>query len=243
MGSQIRIGVVDGKETLIDGAKRLSAVVQSDIPAVFSVTKINFDNEESLNKDFIAFGVFGKRRTLLNALEAIDERGALDGLGGKKTAMGRAVGIIARDFVLNDKFKMPSRIIAEAAMEYSTCIEKMFEWGRVTIGGSTRGIYKSVVLAVALVTIRHCEQKAQHFWPRVVDGVGLAVGDSRLLLRDFIMRPQQGGSAIMCDVMTKTIGAWNHFYDNGFKPMSRLKGNVSVPHIEGTPYPLRNKGE
>jgi hypothetical protein len=177
------------------------------------------------------------------AKDSIAEMDSVFWLGGKKTAMGRAVGIIARDFVLNDKFKMPSRIIAEAAMEYSTCIEKMFEWGRVTIGGSTRGIYKSVVLAVALVTIRHCEQKAQHFWPRVVDGVGLAVGDSRLLLRDFIMRPQQGGSAIMFDVMTKTIGAWNHFYDNGFKPMSRLKGNVSVPHIEGTPYPLRNKGE
>lgn len=151
---------------------------------------------------------------------------------------GAACKLIAGDF--KPQFQALTRSLDDqvAAVE---------EWGEIIriyldlLNGAQKPLdkrmFRSAVMGVALVTLRHQTDKAREFWRHVALNDGLRAGSPAQTLVNSLIGP--GSESWRCtapEQARKVAACWNAFYEG--RDMARVKpASISVPiTILGTPY-------
>ena len=96
---------------------------------------------------------------------------------------------------------------------------------------------RAAVMAVALVTIRHTGTDAEEFWMQVAMGSGLARGDTRLTLHQFLR--EKSAKEYDAHVYARYIAAaWNASYEHRqLKTLKVHETSLDKPiRLEGTPH-------
>jgi len=234
-GSPIRFTYDNDKLTLVDGQHRLSAIVQSG--CTVPVTVIVSSNDAA--KEYALVDTIQQTRSSADALIALDEDAKEFGYTAL-TVYVSAVNVIARNF--SPRFDPVSRLItAKFFGEFKPQIAQCDEaFGAVGImqGTTSRGVFKSPPLAVALATAKHIERsKWEEFWVKVKTDDGLRLGDPRKRLHVYLSQPSNAGKTGQAQLLNATVKLWNAYMEG--RELQKLYLDGEMERIVGTPYPMQ----
>ena len=187
-GTLVRVATYQGRQLLIDGQHRLRAVVESNMPQVFTVLEVQSDTEDDVAWQYGNTDI-GMRRTasdLYSALELTEEFGLTktDVNYLSSALMFMSDGCIRIDGTSKSFHR--DDIVARMRI-YAPC---MREYVALIAGGEHRmrvAAMRGATLSIALLTLRFSTSLAERrgdpsvpdFWRGVVFDDGIQIGDPR----------------------------------------------------------------
>lgn len=249
-GTQIAFcHIPDGRYFLIDGYSRMNAIIESGVIVQFVVTHFDVDSIHDVAEIYMRLDQ-GRKRSLSDTYKAtglIDRTGLPDRTNVNQ--LGSATRWIENSF--NSRGK---RIAID---RHQTLIE---EWSPIYLDylDMITGVHmpehirkrftNSILISVALVTLKYAPEEAREFWSGVALDEGLSSGDPRKALLKFIDSFSTGRTKDHRDYMPslefmKYIARiWNAWYR--CEKLSRIRRSARVPgptDILGTPYTVGDK--
>lgn len=240
-GSVVRIVESEDGYVVTDGQHRLAAVKESGIPAPFVVVLSPLKADD----DYTRADQIAAIRNMAHNLKA---RGIGPEMSATVTgAFGSAIKIIHNGMKTDDMAALSKMsVINTTGVEYEDAMELLLDW---TVGikgrsSTSRGIYKSGVLAVALVTSKYQPEKAREFWSKAVMDDGLTrdnpikwMSDHLAQASSAVKKKGMSGSMIARSDMWASSLYWNnHFCDVELNEAFRPHKYKDYMGVNGTPF-------
>lgn len=234
-GTPIRLAYYNGHYTLTDGQHRLEAIARSG--QTTTVTIIVTEIDPSI--DYAAADQIAKARVDADAVKAIGQDKSMNLSGTMRATFLSALKVIKANFPLGAVDKYDPYELSEMETLYG----KEFQFLRSFFGNgtfvhtTTRGVYKTRVLAVALVTAKYVQpDRVKEFWEQVVLDDGLRQSDPRKVLHGHLSARSGDGERGRVSDQIAAATCWNYFVEG--KTLSKLYTDKKMPKIALTPYPL-----
>lgn len=237
-GTQLHFArLPDDEMVLLNGNHRTHAVAKADTTVAFQILVTDVPNYDALRTLYRRHDRTTANRTISDALfaEGIGER---HGLRKEiSAATFRAMSVIGNRFqghnkaaayFKSDEFKL-------AAAEDWWPVAELFQDAivKAPVVPVKNNLQKAGVCAVALMTFRHQEAKADAFWRGIANNDGLFEGDPRRAYLTYLAtRPRAGGSEVQ--TAKAAAVAWNAFFRDRKLHIVRLHSGPVV--ILGTPF-------
>lgn len=248
-GTQIRFSVHDGQERVIDGQHRLSAVIKSGIPQMFSV--LWMPEDPSASYGHLDIGLSRTAQDMYSAIQLSEETGIGKNLLSR---VAYAVKFIDGNFVASKtkSDKLSPYDQANLVRSYSKAAN---DFAEVTAGVPVEmrsGILRVATLSMALVTFRFATEslgaaKVEEFWGGVAFDDGLSIGDPRKTANRHILTTSMVGGSTAQGGSSKTMwpasysarylaNCWNAWVEGRQIKLTRVANDKSKMLLLGTPF-------
>lgn len=248
-GTQIRFSVYDGQYRIIDGQHRLSAVIKSGIPQMFSV--LWMPEDPSISYGHLDIGVGRTVQDMYSAIQLSEETGIGKDLLSR---VGSAVKFIDGNFVAakskSDKLSPDEQ--ANLIRSYSKAANNFAEVTAGVPAEMKSGISRVATLSIALVTFRFAAEslgtdKVEEFWIGVAFDDGLSIGDPRKTANRHILTTSMVGGSTAHSSSSKTMwsasysarylaNCWNAWVEGREIKLTRVANDKSKMLLLGTPF-------
>jgi hypothetical protein len=243
----IKFKVLNQRLILVNGQHRLQAIVAANTPAQMYVAFEHAETEAAVAQSYRALDS-GLSRSMMDKMATSDIAKSIGLSGRASVTVGAAVALIARglsstrtraDEVWQGSFEARLRSINRWA-------DEAYQFHEILRQG--KGMLKTrlevaPVQAIALITLRHQNEKATEFWSRVArdqisdtEGLINCTGEKQLV--DYVMSHHSRG--VDSNHFARVVSfCWNAYYEN--RRLNNLKGinwlNKENPvRIAGTPF-------
>jgi hypothetical protein len=235
-GSPIRLAHSDGRYVLTDGQHRLEAIASSG----HAVTLTVIVTEDDPRADYSKVDGLGRKRTLTELVRALGVDDSLQLPMSTNTVFHAALRVINGNFSVTKGGDMFPTQLAEMDVQYQDELRFLLSFlganAGMGKGMTTRGVFKSSVFAVALVTAKYVNRDTvKEFWDQVVRDDGLRANDPRKRLHNYLREPSGGGQKAHSINSIVTATCWNAYVDG--KALTRIHTDKKMPSIALTPYP------
>jgi hypothetical protein len=227
-----------GRLILVNGHHRMHAQILAASNILWSVVIHDCAGDHEVRGLYYRFDTNLRKRSSSNILSGI---GFADDAGLKKqtaTALWNSAPVILdglkfkryaqqeRSVLTDDRIVLCRQYLDEARfMETAIAAAPAF---------MRRKLMSVSVFALAMVTLKHCPEKAGTFWKGLCEDDGLTKGDPRkTLLAD--MQSRSGG--LLASSMMATAKAWNAHYQGRDLKIVKVTGH-HVP-VSGTPFTVQ----
>jgi len=244
-GSQFTFGLLpDGRRILVNGYHRAHAIISAETTVEVVVTIIPVANETELNGLYYRLDSVQRTRstqTIILASGLAEEHGVSPSVA---TAAYHACSIIANGLTyLSAGNEMPHLTTPDgrfkAALDWWPTIRVYSDALLPALPALKRRLINPSVMAVALVTLRYCPEKAIPFWSGIAANSGLERGDARLA---YVTRIQTYTFKKPLEALAISALAWNHYHAGTRITYLRLADNARIAP-NGTPYANRSAAQ
>jgi len=245
-GTQIRFSVGKDKTRIIDGQHRLSAVVKSNLPQVFSVLWMPEDPNSGYGR--LDIGLTRTPQDMFSAIHLSEEVGLGPDMINR---VGTSVKFINAGFhvVSSNYARLATDDQADMIREYSQAAGAYTEIIAGMPMEMRAGMLRSATMSVALATLRFAsttlgKSKVEDFWTGVTFDDGLSIGDPRKTANRHILTT---GMPSGKRVSNKTVwsasysarylaNCWNAWVDDREIKQTRVADERSKISLAGTPF-------
>lgn len=241
---KIDFAFIDGRLILVNGHHRGWAQVLAGCDILWTIIIHRCKTMDDVGILYHSFDTNTRKRTARNVVNAV---GMSESFGITKTmasSLYNAAPIIATRFFQtprgSEEFHFEYNLVDRRLAVCDEFKEEAAEYGELlNFSGNKRlktKLRSAGVVAVALVTLKHCRDEAFDFWGGLADDDGLHRGDPRkALLVDFDNRVTKGSSTIS---MVACAKAWNaHLRGDELKEINITPDTTT--RIDGTDYKVR----
>ncbi len=242
---KIDFALLSGRLILVNGHHRGRAQVKAGVDILWTIIIHPCKTMDEVAILYHSFDTNTRKRTARNVVNAV---GMSEIYGITKTmasSLYNAAPIIATRFFQtprgSEEFHFEYNLVDRRLAVCEDFKEEAAEYGELlNFSGNKRlkqKLRSAGVVAVALVTLKHCRDQAFDFWGGLADDDGLYRGDPRkALLVDFDNRDTKGSATVS---MVACAKAWNaHLRGDPLKEINIVPDTTTK--IDGTDYKVRS---
>lgn len=236
-GSAIHFGVLNGKEYLLDGQHRLTAIVETGTSQPMTIIYGQVETFDEMAHIYARFDRHMKR-TAGDTYAAFNLGGITQLQRKQMTKADSAIRLIMSDFSFSAKEKRGRFYTDFEVMDkikyYQGHIRNYYELISGCNGKMHDALVRRSTFAIALATLDESTRfipasRVYEFWQRVADGDKLDRGDARFCLREKLMITRISGGdnrgnslqLSIIDACKIVALSWNSYIDN--KPMLNIR--------------------
>lgn len=233
----IKIYAHDGREYLVDGQHRLSAIVKAEMPAPLIVVR---QIASSINQVYNAY------RRLDIGMNRSPAAGIIGGRVHEATGIGKrelpkfigALKILMNGFqnqtATGNQWKYRNRdVLVRGIYQWQEEARHFFRVADMAAKFHGRRMYSAPVFALALVTLRYQEERALAFWERVAKRDRLQEHSGEWHAVDVITgEPMR----YVARVTRRLASCWNAAYEGRTIIRTVIKDEGNPIRVLGTPY-------
>lgn len=235
--AEMRLCHLGEQVILTNGQHRLHAIIKAGRGIKANVFHRYCESEDEVKADYASVDVGGR-----NQMDRTKAYGLGEFLGFTSRQVETFSGClpVLIDGFVNTQTKDPRCISVRVRCDF------MFDWANEAqaykeIACSAEEVYKSLfwrsqVMSVAMVTLRHCRDKALTFWTVVADNNGLIKGNPARACLQFLLAHKARGEYSQGAYARFIASTWNAYHDG--RPLIQAgKTDEAKPIlIKGTPY-------
>lgn len=242
---KIDFALLGNRLIIVNGHHRGRAQVKAGIDILWTIIIHQCKTMDQVEELYHSFDVNTRKRTSNNVVSAT---GMAERYGITKTmasGLYNAAPIIATRFFQtprgSEEFHFEYNLVNRRLAVCEQFKEEAVEYGELLNFSMNKNLRRKLrtagVIAVALVTLKHCRDAAFEFWGGLADDDGLHRGDPRkALLIDFQNRDTKGSTTLSIIACAK---AWNaHLRGDDLKEINITLDTTT--RIEGTDYKVRS---
>lgn len=247
-GTDLYMGVLQGKEYLLNGQHRLNAVIQSKMPTEFTIITKVVSSERELDDIYSNLDQQGNR-TIIDTIRA---HGSL--FEGKYDAQILRSIAAASSLVLRGLVGAPIKGRKPTQLEQ---IRRIHYWqptmdiylAAINKGNFAGRLRSSGYMAMGLLTCKYWQDEATSFWEKVSSGENLSSRHPAFVLRNFIINTRIGANSISADMrkdrnqglvtthhaIRYATACWAHYVNNrevGYVKVAGLEENFRIEGID-----------
>lgn len=241
---KIDFALLDGRLILVNGHHRGRAQVIAGVDVLWTIIIHRCKTMDDVAILYHSFDTNTRKRTARNIVNAV---GMSEEYGITKTmasSLYNAAPIIATKFFEvprgSEDYHFEYHLVDRRLAVCDEYKEEAHEYGELLNFSGNKRLKRKLrtpgVVAIALVTLKHCRDQAFDFWGGLADDDGLHRGDPRkALLEDFDNRDTKGSQTLSIIACAK---AWNaHFRGDDLKEINIVLDTNTK--IEGTEFKVR----
>ena len=241
---KIDFALLDSRLILVNGHHRGHAQVKAGRDILWTVIIHRCKTLDDVSMLYHSFDANTRKRTAFNVVKAV---GMSESFGITKTmasSLYNAAPIIGTRFFQtprgSEEFHFEYNLVDRRLAICDDFKEEIQEYGELlNFSGNKRlktKLRSAGVVAVALVTLKHCRDEAFDFWGGLADDDGLHRGDPRkALLDDFHDRDTKGSHTVSIVACAK---AWNAHLRGDDLTKIQITPDTTTK-IDGTDYKVR----
>lgn len=236
--TQIDFAKVGSRVVLVNGHHRMRAQMLSGASVLWNIVIHECRDDDELRSLYWRFDTNLRKRSAANIMSGI---GFAEQVGLRKeiaTALWNAAPVIAAGmrfarYQQEQRQMLPDERLA-ICRDYVSEANFIGEAVQLAALRTVRSkLIKVSQFAVAIVTLKHCPDKAEEFWRGVCDDDGLPKGDPRkALLIDMQSRGPKG--ALLAAQMMAAARCWNAWHAGS--PIKAVKVTGNPVRVNGTPF-------
>jgi len=224
---------------LVDGQHRLSAIVETGMPCGFIVVISDARSWDDVHRMYSRIDVDGNR-SVADVLTAADPTAGRDVSYEMRRGAYKAMDLLANDFP-HRKLKVGEAELVTKEDRVNCMaywLDELEEYDTIVRGAQSQlrvPMRRAGVIAVALATLKHQNERARLFWGNVASNKLLRPGDPEQALVNFLLTCRMDDAANVGE--RYTAQAWNAwFHGRRFERVRKSAKDDRPIRVAGTPF-------